>query len=285
VIHHVIDVQGVNLHVRCVGSGDPVLFLHGFPESGMSWSRQLDGLASRWLVAAPDGRGFGRSDIAPDVDDYRIERLVGDVLAVADGLGAERFALVGHDWGGVVAWATAAWHRDRVEQLIVLNAPHPTLFQDRLDRDPAQRDASAYVARLTNGPTPSVDGLWSATFAETEARGLMPAQERAELRAAWARPGAIEAMSNWYRAAPFDFGPVGGTGAGRLPGPLRIEVPTLVIWGLDDTVLLPGLLDGLDALVSDLTIERVAGAGHAILRERPELVTELIGRYLASRSR
>jgi pimeloyl-ACP methyl ester carboxylesterase len=280
-----IDVSGVRLHLRRAGSGDPMLFLHGFPESSLSWVRQLEAFAPRHHVAAPDGRGFGRSDVPSGVDAYAVDRLVGDVLAVADALGAERFTLVGHDWGGLVGWITAARHAARVERLVIVNAPHPTLFQDALDHDPEQRGVSAYIARLTTGPVPTPEQLWAATFGADEARGLIDAAERAALLAAWRRPGAVEAMLNWYRAAPFDFAPVGGRGAGRLPGPLRIEVPTLVIWGEDDPILLPGLLDGLETLVPDLTVARVAGASHAILREQPERVSRLIADYLEQRSR
>jgi pimeloyl-ACP methyl ester carboxylesterase len=277
----------LRLFVRRAGSGqrEPILFLHGFPESGLSWERQLRAFAPFRLVAALDGRGFGRSDVPPALDAYRLDQLVGDVAATVRALTPGGVTLVGHDWGGVVAWATAALRPELVERLIVVNAPHPTVLQRRLDDDPAQRSASGYISRLTTGPAPTPEQLWQATFGDTEAQGLISAGERAHLLASWRRPGAIEAMLNWYRAAPFDFGAVGGTGAGRMAEPMRVTVPALVIWGMDDTLLLPGLLTGLDALVADLTIERVVGAGHAILRERPEHVTSLIADYLATRSR
>lgn len=280
-----IEVGGVRLHLRHAGDGELLLFLHGFPESSLTWAKQIQEFSSRYHTVAPDGRGFGQSDILPSRDDYRIKRLVGDVLAVADHFGAERFTLIGHDWGGVVAWIAAAWHPDRIARLVIVNAPHPTLFQARLEEDPAQRAASAYIGRLTTGEVPPADALWTAIFTDTEKRGLIDEAERAELLTAWQRPGAVEAMLNWYRAAPFDFSCVGGTGAGTLPRPLRVDVPTLVIWGLDDKVLLPSLLDGLDALVPDLTVATFADAGHAILREQPERVMARIADYLVTRSR
>lgn len=283
--HRRLEVNGIGLALHEGGGGDAVIFLHGFPESRLSWLTPMSVLANDHRVIAPDGRGFGQSDILPDPNDYRIERLVADVLAVADALGARRFTLVGHDWGGVVAWVAAARHPEQIRSLVIVNAPHPTLFQARLDDDPMQRQASSYIARLTNGPSPSPEALWQAIFGETEARGLMSPVERAYLQSAWRRPGAIEAMRHWYRAAPFDFSAVGGRGAGRLPEPLRIDVPTLVVWGMDDTVLRSSLLIGLDTLVPDLELEQVAGAGHAILRERPHLVAARIASYLDARSK
>jgi pimeloyl-ACP methyl ester carboxylesterase len=155
-----------------------------------------------------------------------------------------------------------------------------------LDSDPDQQAASSYVAALS---APGVEDLlaptrlWELIFASDEARGLIGPAEKADLLASWSRPGAITAMLNWYRAAPFDFQSVGGTGAGRLPAPLRIDVPTLVIWGMDDPILLPALLPGLHDLVPQLTVHKVQEAGHGIVRERPELVARLIENYLSTR--
>jgi pimeloyl-ACP methyl ester carboxylesterase len=280
--------SGVPLFVRSAGSGSTIIFLHGFPESGASWSRQTSSLAATHRVLAPDGRGHGRSGCPAGPDAYRIDRLVADVLAVADHFGVERFTLVGHDWGGVVAWCGAAWHPERISSLIAINAPHPTLLQAAIDGDPDQRAASTYIAALT---APDVEErltperLWELIFASDESRGLMGPGEKAELLASWRRPPAIAAMLNWYRAAPFDFSPVGGHGAGRLPGPLRIEVPSFVIWGMDDGILLPGLLDGLVDLVPDLQLRKVEGGGHGLVREQPELVTSLIADYLSTLAR
>jgi pimeloyl-ACP methyl ester carboxylesterase len=280
--------DGVPLFVRSQGTGSTILCLHGFPESGAAWTRQLSDLGRSRRVVAPDGRGHGRSGCPGGAGAYRIHELVADLLAVADRFEAERFALVGHDWGGVVAWCAAAWHPERISSLVAINAPHPTLLQAALDSDPAQQAASGYIAAFC-APDAEVrltsESLWNAIFASDEARGLIGPAERAALLASWSRPGAIAAMLNWYRAAPFDFTAVGGTGAGRLTAPLRVTVPTSVIWGTEDAILLPGLLEGLDDLVPDLTVHQVEGAGHGIVRERPELVSRLIADYLSTRTR
>jgi pimeloyl-ACP methyl ester carboxylesterase len=283
-----VSADGVPLFVRSNGSGGAVVCLHGFPESGAAWVPLLSELGATHHMLAPDGRGHGRSGCPAGAGAYGVERLVADVLAVADHFEAERFALVGHDWGGVVAWCVAARHPERVSSLVVLNAPHPTRLQAALDEDPEQQAASNYIATFTApgaaaGLPPG--RLWDAVFSADEARGLIGPAEKAELLASWSRPGAIEAMLSWYREAPFDFAAVAGTGAGRLPGPLRVTVPTCVIWGMDDSILLPGLLDGLEDLVPDLTLVKVGGAGHGIVRERPDLVGRLIGDYLSTRTR
>ncbi|HZG09494.1 MAG TPA: alpha/beta hydrolase [Allosphingosinicella sp.] len=278
----------VPLFVRWAGSGDTIICLHGFPESGASWARQLTHLRATHRVLAPDGRGHGRSGCPSGGEAYRIDSLVADVLAVADQLEAEHFTLVGHDWGGVVAWCAAAWHPQRVSHLVAINAPHPTLLQAALDGDPEQQAASAYIAAFT---APDAEArltpgnLWQAVFAADEEQGLIDAAEKAELLAAWSRPGAIAAMLNWYRSAPFDFWAVGGTGAGRLEEALQVTVPTCVLWGMEDRVLLPNLLAGLEDLVPDLTLHKVEGAGHGLVRERPELVSRAIADHLSTRTR
>ena len=284
-----VSADGVPLYVRSSGSGETVIFLHGFPESGASWARQVSALEVTHRVLAPDGRGHGRSGCPSEVREYRIERLVADVLEVADHFEAKRFALVGHDWGGLVAWCAAAWHPERVSRLVAVNAPHPTTLQSALDNDPDQQAASSYVAALTapeaaEGLTP--ERLWELIFAADEARGLIGPEEKADLLASWNRAGAIRAMLNWYRAAPFDFSAVGGRGGGRLSGALPIAVPTCVIWGMDDPILLPSLVGAqLHDLVPNLVLQKIEGAGHGVIREQPELVGRLIATYLSASSR
>jgi pimeloyl-ACP methyl ester carboxylesterase len=283
-----VNADGVPLLVRSAGAGSPIICLHGFPESGASWSRQMSSLAPLHQVLAPDGRGHGRSGCPLETAGYGIERLVADVLAVADHFGAERFALVGHDWGGVVAWCAAAWHPERVSHLVAINAPHPTLLQQAMDEDADQQAASSYVAAFTAPDaeqTLTPERLWELIFSANEARGLIRPEEKADLLASWRRPHAIAAMLNWYRAAPFDFAAVGGSGAGRLPEPLRIDVPSLAIWGMDDFILLPGLLNGLGDLVPDLKLRKVEGGGHGLVREQPDLITAMIAAYLSNRAR
>lgn len=281
-IHHVeVDAGDVALH--CAVAGDParglVVFLHGFPEIGYAWRRLLADLGADHLVAAPDQRGYGLSDKPADVETYRIDRLVADVAAVADHFGKERFALVGHDWGGIVAWAFAAARPERLQKLVVVNAPHPALFARRLAADPAQQKASAYMELLRSPEAEKVlaaDGfalLDGPILQRGVAEGWLTETDRAAYREAWSRPGALTGMVNWYRAA-------GLSAAGREPP--AVEVPTLVIWGTGDRYLLPGNADDIEAAIPAARVRRVDDADHWVVHQRPALVGGWIREFLAA---
>lgn len=285
---------GVTLDTILAGpEGAPaVLFLHGFPESNRTWRHQITDLARDHRVVAPSQRGFARSSKPGGVGAYATGALAADIVALADALGIGRFTLCGHDWGGAIAWAAALRHPDRVARLVIANAPHPLLFQRALIEDPAQRAASGYIRWFR------VRGIeWAARaaglgrmhdriFAREMRRGLISAGERAATLAEWRRPGALTAMLNWYRAAPVVV-PRAGIAAARpawidAPFP-TVRPPTLVLWGMADRALLPGQLDGLEAHVADLRIERI-DAGHFVPWEAPAAVTAAIRRFLAERA-
>lgn len=273
-----ISSGNISLHLAVEGRGDPILFLHGFPDYGGCWRDVMRDFPD-CQRAALDARGHGRSDCPPDPADYAVGKLVTDVLAAADRLNPGPLILVGHDWGGVVAWYVAAWHPERVGRLVILNAPHPNLFAARLRDNQAQASASSYVERLIAADDEGLltpERLWDVTLGGDEMKGLISIAERDELLSLWSQPGRIRAMVNWYRAAPIVSG---GTGT---PTPLpQIRTPTLVIWGEDDNLLLPVLLEGLEEEVRDLIIRRVTGAGHGIVREQPGLVASMIRQFIA----
>lgn len=270
---------GLSLSALSAGEGPLILLLHGFPELAWSWRPILRRLAATHRAVAPDQRGYALSDRPGDDEAYRVPNLVADILAVADSLGAGRFTLVGHDWGGIAAWFAAAQHPDRIDRLVIANAPHPGLFDAALKADAAQQAASAYV-RLFRTPgaaamiAADLSGFWDRLFGSHQGLG---ARDKAVFLEAWRQPGALDAMLAWYRAAPFGFpDEPPRPDADLLARPLRIDVPTLVLWGLDDPVLLPSLLNDLPALVSNLSIERVEGAGHGLIHERPDWVAAQI---------
>ncbi|HZF44410.1 MAG TPA: alpha/beta hydrolase [Sphingomonadaceae bacterium] len=293
---------GVELDVTVGGAadGDPILFLHGFPESRRTWRHQLADLGPHHPVAAPDQRGYAGSSKPPREADYRIDRLVADVLALADALGWGRITLAGHDWGGAVAWATALGHPDRVARLVIANAPHPLIFQRSLFDDPAQRAASQYINRFrmpagdvllpaaaqVTGAVAGWETLFAKIFEGHADLGKLTAEDRAQTIAEWRQPGAMAAMLNWYRASPIvvprpDEDP---------PRPPWLDAPfpslavsTLVVWGMKDTALLPVQLEGLDELVSDLTLVPVPEAGHFVTWEAPAAVTAAIRDFLVAR--
>ncbi|QLC25367.1 alpha/beta hydrolase [Parasphingopyxis algicola] len=265
---------GVELAVETLGdpADAPILFLHGFPEHRGAWRKVARHLAGEFHCMLSDLRGYGESGRPEETEAYRIDALICDVDALVDACGGRKPILAGHDWGGALAWRYAAAFGEKLASLVIANAPHPALFQRRLIDNPAQRAASAYIDRLrhpeaaarllTDGP----EGLWDRMFA---ANPVFDDADRAEYLAAWSRPGAMEAMLNWYRAAPFEL-PASDDAAvpdWAARGDLMVTIPTLILWGMADRVFLPVLLEGLDPLVPDRRIVRFPDAGHAIIHE------------------
>ena len=281
------DVNGVRLHCASAGAGEPVLLLHGFPDFWYLWRTLLPRLGRSRLAVAPDMRGYNRSSKPPRIEDYRLATLAGDIAALIDRLGG-RAAVVGHDWGGVVAWELAARHPERVGRLAIVNAPHPAIFRRELTHNPAQRAASGYIERLcAHGAAAALAADDYAILAQLVIgpgleRGYFSEADAAAYRDAWAQPGALEGMLNYYRANNFapDRAPDRASAPAEMATSQPIAVPTLVIWGEDDPVLLPGCLNGLDAVAADLRIVRVPRASHAIVHERPELLAELLEDFL-----
>ena len=282
---------GVTLKVALGGpeGAEPIVFLHGFPESWRTWRRQMDALAGDYRVIAPNQRGYAGSDKPGDVQDYETGRMVEDLVALADALGLGRFTLAGHDWGGAVAWGAALRHPDRLKRLVIVNAPHPLLFQRSLIENEAQRQASQYVNMLRlPGAELGIKAMGLRTFLEKAlgAEGDLAKLSEAEREAyveEWSEPGALTGMINWYRAADIVV-PEPGEKARlplwtHLPFP-KVKVPTLVVWAMADKALLPVQLEGLDELVEELRIVTVPGAPHFVTWDRPEAVTAAIRDFM-----
>ncbi|HEX5184784.1 MAG TPA: alpha/beta hydrolase [Allosphingosinicella sp.] len=283
---------GVALNA-CIGGptdGEPILFLHGFPESHRTWRHQLRDLSRDFFVVAPDQRGFAGSDRPEGVDQYRTDRIVADAVALADALGLRSFTLAGHDWGGAAAWLTALTHPDRVKRLVIVNAPHPLIFQKSLIEDEGQRAASQYISAFRSPAMEAgIRAMGLETFLEkgllahADAAKLEPEERQAYLDD-WSQPGALTAMLNWYRASNIEVPAIGEDAAPPLwthaPFP-HLAMPTLLIWGLGDKALLPVQLEGLRGLVDDLRIVTSASAGHFITWEEPETVTSAIRDFIA----
>ena len=241
-------------------------------------------------MVAPDQRGFGGSDKPQEVEAYRTDRIVEDLIALADALGLGRFTLVGHDWGGAVAWLAALRHPDRIVRLIVVNAPHPYVFQKSLFDDEAQRAASQYITAFRNPMLErGIEAMGFETFFEKSFSGhvdlaLVPDEERRAYLDDWSKPGALTAMLNWYRASEMVVPKPGEEAEAPVWTKLAfpsLQVPTLVIWALKDKALLPVQLEGLHGLVDDLRIVTVADAGHFIPWEQPEPVIAAIRDFMA----
>jgi pimeloyl-ACP methyl ester carboxylesterase len=284
---------GVTLNIALAGSPEapPVILLHGFPESHRTWRGLAPLLEDEFRLVMPDQRGFAGSDRPRDVEAYKTDILVDDIFALAEALGIERFALVGHDWGGAISWAAALRGDPRLTRLAVINAPHPVIFQKSLIQDSDQRGASQYITAFrAPGFEAAVAAMgWEAFFAKSFGGhvdlAIIPPQERAQYIADWSAPGGFTAMLNWYRAAQVMVPPPGI----EVPIPdfllrafPKLPVPVLVIWGMQDKALLPLQLDGLDALVPDLRIARIADAGHFVPWEKPEAVAAALEPFIAA---
>lgn len=283
---------GVTLTVALAGpeTAPAIVFLHGFPETHRTWRRQFAALSDDFRLIAPDQRGFGGSDKPEGVEPYKVARIVEDLIALADALGLDRFTLVGHDWGGAIAWAAALAHPDRIERLVIVNAPHPLIFQKSLIDDPDQRAASQYI-RAFRSPIAEaglkamgLEAFFDRVFGAENDRGQISEEDKEAAIAEWSRDGALAAMLNWYRASELTVPEVGEKAHAplwtHLPFP-QVTVPVLVIWGLRDTALLPVQLDGLAGQVPDLRIATVGDGGHFIPWQRPEAVTAAIRDFMA----
>jgi len=293
--HELVKANGVILHAVSRGSGKTMLFLHGFPEFWYLWRRQLEDFGRDHLAVAVDLRGYNLSDRPTEIGAYATGELVADVKAMLDHLcGGEPAILVGHDWGGAVAWTFALAHPEYLERLVIVNAPHPAVFLRELSTSEEQRAASSYMhffrrpdaeERLSsNGYQPMLDIVFGGSprpEASTE-------EDRQAYLEAWRRPGGLTGGLNFYRAMPAgpprDNAEAAATAA-YLEQMLatrsyEVKVPTLVIWGMLGTALLPGNLDGLEDFVPDLRIHRIADGSHWVINEQPEVITTAIRKFL-----
>jgi pimeloyl-ACP methyl ester carboxylesterase len=283
------EVNGVRLHYVEAGKGPLVVFLHGFPEFWYEWKNQLAEFGKDHLAIAPDMRGYNLSGKPSGVEPYEMKNLVEDVRALADHLGRKKFVLVAHDWGGAVAWAFALSHPERLDKLIIINAPHPGVFARLLRDDPAQQKASQYMLMFRSDQAEATlsannyAALVNAVLGAGLKTGAFTEEDRKAYIQAWSQPGALTGGLNYYRAARIGP-PAPGTdvsaGNSASATQLTVKVPTLVIWGEKDTALLTSNLEGLDQFVPQLTIKRIPEGSHWVIHERPAEVNGYIRDFL-----
>ena len=283
---------GIAMNVALAGPEDapPAIFLHGFPESHRTWRKVAPLLEDRVRLLMPDLRGFGASDRPIDVADYSTETLIADIFALSDALNVDRFALVGHDWGGAIAWAAALRGNPRIERLAIVNSPHPLIFQKSLIEDEEQRAASQYMNAFRNPAMEAgvarmgVDAFFDKSFSKHVDMALISADERQRYIDDWSRPGALTAMFNWYRASQIAVPQIGEDTVmpdwvdRRLP---KLHIPVRVIWGLEDKALLPVQLEGIGEVGDDVEVFPLKNAGHFAPWEAPGPVAEALGPFLA----
>jgi pimeloyl-ACP methyl ester carboxylesterase len=286
--HGWAQLDSVVLHY--VEAGDPddplVVLLHGFPEFWYAWRHQIESLAADFHVVAPDLRGYNRSEKPCGVESYQLNRLVDDVVALIEHFGAEQANVVGHDWGGVIAWEFGHRYPEHLERLAILNAPHPAALEHEL-RSPAQLARSWYALVFQFPRVPefllgSIDG-WLATLLRNDpTNAAFDEGDIERYEHAIARPGALTAALNYYRAFGRTqlrrrFGRDGEQGERNQ----TIDARTLVIWGEQDRALGVELTEGLEQWVPDIRVERLPEAGHWVQNDAPERVNELLEAFLA----
>jgi pimeloyl-ACP methyl ester carboxylesterase len=271
----IVGSDGVRLHGVQAGATGPVLILlHGFPEFWQAWHRQLDEFSRDHRVVALDLRGYNLSDKPRLTTSYGPAKLVDDLRCVIRQVSPNSpVCVVGHDWGGLIAWESP----ELLQQMIIINAPHPVLFYRELTRNPSQTFASSYAGffqlpGISEWVLRAFDfaALRRMVFGLSARPDAFSDQMKEAYRAAWSQPGAISAGLKYYRNCRT------WRNAVKEPTSWRIRVPTLVLWGEKDPALRPGNLDGLDELVSPLTVKRHPAATHWIVHEEPEWVNAAI---------
>lgn len=290
--HGFAEANELKLHYAASGpeDGHLLLFLHGFPEFWYAWRHQLADLGDTYRCVAPDLPGYNLSSKPPEVARYRTKRLIDDAAAFAAQFSPKRkFTLIAHDWGGALAWAFAIKRPALIDRLVIVNAVHPGAFQREMAKNPAQAAASQYIHELrAEGAEARYAAndyalLWRS-LEKTAAAGHLTAADREAFIKAWSEPGALTGMFNWYRAMRMDPPKPGGAPAAEVYNDeaLMVPVPTLVIWGDQDTALLPGCVEGLERWVPQIEIKRVADGTHWIVYEKPKMVSDTIRAWLSA---
>ncbi|HEX7644570.1 MAG TPA: alpha/beta hydrolase [Burkholderiaceae bacterium] len=283
--------NGTRLHYASAGEpGRPlILFLHGFPEFWYAWHEQLAEFGRDYYAVAPDLRGFNLSSMPADVAAYKTRHIVEDMRLFTGQLGYDKLDLVGHDWGGAVAWNFAIALPGLLKRLMMVNSPHPYLFMRALAHDPAQRKSSEYMnwlrsegseAALAKDGFALMDGFFNG-MGQPQAKWYTP-ELREKYHACWAR--GLTGGVNYYRASPLHPPTEDHPGPLKLdlkPEDFRVTVPTLVIWGENDMALPKTLVDGMEDVVPDLRLVRVPDGTHWVIHEQPALVNRLLREFLA----
>ncbi len=270
VTHHYADNDGVKIHYVMAGDSGPlVVMIHGFPDFWYSWNEQIKALQSTHRVAAIDQRGYNRSDKPMGLDNYAIPKLVSDVAAVIRDMGEKKAVIVGHDWGGMVAWSFAMSKPEMTDRLAVLNLPHPKGLNRELANNPDQQRNSQYARAF------QLPGAHKQLTAERLAGWVKGEAKRAKYIEAM-KHSDFEAMLNYYKRnyprPPYEE---------DMSEPVRLKMPVLLIHGLDDKALLPGALNRTwEWLDGDLTLVTIPGAGHFVHHDKPALVSRTLKMWL-----
>jgi epoxide hydrolase 4 len=279
---YAVSEGGVKIHYASLGKGPLVVMIHGFPDFWYTWRHQMAALSERFQVVAIDQRGYNLSDQPKGVENYDLRLLVGDVAAVVRHLKADRATIVGHDWGGVVAWQTALAMPQMVERLIVLNLPHPNGLLRELRTNPEQIKNSEYARNFQQKtPTDPTVFFGMPMTAQTLSGWVRDPAARTRYVEAFGKSD-FEAMLNYYKR---NYPRASGADLPAAPEPPKIAMPVLMFHGLNDQALhADGLSGTWQWLEKDLTLVTVPGAGHFVQQDAADLVTSTMQWWLAMRS-
>ena len=274
-----VEINGIKLHTVIIGSGEPLMLLHGFPDFWYGWRDIILGLKEKYRLIVPDMRGYNLSDKPEGVENYTLEILVEDIKKLSEALNLGKFSLAGHDWGGPVAWGFAEKYPESLRKLILCNGPHLIVMREALSKSKAQQKASSYILKFIkpNSAKELIDQdfqfLKLVVFGMPKKKNAISEFDKEKYVEAWSQPGAINAGLNYYRAAFKSMSETGDwTGI--------INIPTLVIHGMKDIALTPKILEGLSDYVKDLKIVRVENASHWVMVDEPEVVISSIKEFL-----
>lgn len=276
-----LESNGINLHIAVAGpeDGPLVVLLHGFPEFWFGWKNQIQPLAEKgYRVVAPDQRGYNLSDKPEGIDNYTVDHLRDDVIGIIEHFKKESAIVIGHDWGGAVAWHLAATHPEYVDKLIVLNIPHPKAMPRVLKKNPLQWMKSSYIAffQLPNLPEKALGmgefKTMQQSIEQTSKKNTFSPHEMEQYKAAWSQSDALTAMLNWYRAIR--------RGSFRQIPETKIKVPVRIIWGLGDQFLSPMLAKESMSFCEEVNLAFVGEATHWIQHEQPDIVNRLIEQFI-----
>jgi len=278
--HAFLTTNQVRLHYVTQGQGPLMVMLHGFPEFWYSWRHQIREFGKDYQVVAPDLRGYNDSDKPQDISAYAMTELVKEVKGLIEGLGYDRCILVGHDWGGAIAWQFAYAYPQMLDKLIIMNLPHPAKFAEGL-QTPQQLLRSWYIFFFQLPLLPEWLLQWDDYSAIARAftqmlvdKTAMTQQDIEAYKDAAAKRGALQAMLNYYRQAFWEILNLRKQQWGVL------DVPTLMIWGEQDTALGKELTDGTDNYVQDLQIRYIPNCSHWVQQEQPQLVNRYMREFL-----
>jgi len=283
--HKFVNVNGIIMHYVTIGNGPLIVFLHGFPEFWYSWRYQIPFFSKHFKVVVPDMRGYGETEKPAEINEYRIEKLVADIVELIHSLGQEKAIVVGHDWGCAIAWSVAMMLPSIVEKLIVMNMPHLAVFQKNAFRNYEQMQKSWYMFffllqdvpenRLSSNNFEFLKHLFEISIKRKE---KFTQSDIEDYVSSWSKEGGITGGINYYRAnlnAEF-----WGSLDESIPFP-KIKSATLQIWGEEDIFLRKELTEGTNEFVdAPFSLKTIPNCGHWIQQEAPEEVNQVIDEFL-----